>query len=173
MPGAAAWRRPSLERPDAVSRPQQAVRLPGDVDEVALDWGLRLARVQAPVARQEAGVPLADRDLNTRKPLPTPGHAADVVPVGVGERDTPQLRSGLREQAGDVRGGRRHGAVDQGQTVVFYHQVAVHGEDEGIPRELDQTGSVADGFHPLTLVSCPKARGHIAAPDAPAGGGGR
>ena len=86
-----------LGLPLAARRLQQPIRLPTDLDEVALHRGLRLTRIQGLVSRQQAGVSLSDGDLDPGETLPDGRDAADVVTGSVGERDTAKFEAGLAD----------------------------------------------------------------------------
>ena len=85
----------------------------------------RLAGVGGLVLRQQPRVALGDRDLDAREGLGERVERADVVAVGVGQRDPHDRAAELLGRGLDRLGAAGERGVDQRQPVLLLHEVGV------------------------------------------------
>jgi hypothetical protein len=125
VPGRVARRRDDLERADHVTGREGARRAGLGARVAAPQLGLRLAGIEGLVLGQQARVAGRDEDLDARQGRGDVVERADVVSMGVGQRDPHDRRAELLGGPQDRSGAARNQRVDEGQPVLFGHEVGV------------------------------------------------
>ena len=125
-----AGARDHLERSDPVALRDSAGGTGVRPAVVAAELRLRLAGIERHVLRHQPGVALGDDDLDLGQLCLQPIQSADVIAVGMGERDPLDRRAGLTRRGEDLPGATRHRRVDEGEPVRLPHEVGVHESPE-------------------------------------------
>src|SRR3954452_18489908 len=144
LAGRVAGRGEDLERADPVAGREQAARTRLHLVVAAAQLALRLVGIEALVAGEEARVARGDRDLGLRQRGGERVERADVVAVGVRQRDPDDRRVELTRGGEDRVLAARDHRVDEREPVVLHDEERV---DRTEAREADEVWGVAEGLH--------------------------
>ncbi len=122
-----------LERPDAVAGRERRGRRGLGPGVAALQLRLRLAGVERLVLGEQARVAGGDQHLDARQRGGELVERADVVAVGVRQRDPHDRRAERRGGGEDPLVGARDERVDERQPVVLLHEIGVDEAELGDP----------------------------------------